>query len=222
MAADGMEPRLVKTPGQYARSKLGPRPADLDSVLRDALLTRTLVPMQVDDNAGRVLQLLTLAKSPSRAIEVGTYFGYSAIHIARGLPPGAILTTIEIDAEVAAVAHANFERCEVADCIDLVVADAAEYLGTLEADTFDLVFIDGAKRDYPLYLKLCVPLLKIGGLLIADDAFAEGNFDHEADADGEAATKGVDAYNSYVCRSPKFFSAFVETEHGMLVSYRLS
>lgn len=213
---------MTKAHDQYVRSKLGRRPADLDGVLQDALLTRALVPMQVDDNAGRVLQLLTLAKRPSRALEIGTYFGYSAIHIARGLPPSGTLTTIELDAGVAAVACANFERCDVADRIDLVLADAAEYLETVEADTFDLVFIDGAKRDYPLYLRLCAPLLKVGGLMIADDAFADGNFDHEADADCDAAIRGVDVYNSYVCRSPKFLSAFVGTEHGMLVSYRVS
>lgn len=206
----------------YIRSMLGPRAADLDGVLRDALLSRRLVPMQVDDNAARLLQLLTQLKRPTRALEVGTYFGYSAIHIARGLATGGRLTTIEVDPEVAAVARRNLEVCGVADRVEIIVADAAEHLERLRPESFELIFIDGNKRDYPLYLKLCAPLLIPGGLLIADDAFADGNFDHEPDGDEAAAVDGIRKYTRYVCRSPKLFSAFIGTEHGMVVSCRSS
>lgn len=207
---------------KYVRSMLGPRDADLDIILRDALLSRGLVPMQIDDNAARLLLLLTRLKQPTHALEVGTYFGYSAIHIARGLPPGGRLTTLEVDAEVASVARRNLEACGVADRVEIVVGDAAKHLGTLAPSSLELIFIDGPKRDYPLYLKLCAPLLKPGGLLIADDAFAAGNFEHEPDGNEIAARDGVRRYTRYVCRSPKLFSAFVGTEHGMVVSCRLS
>jgi predicted O-methyltransferase YrrM len=206
----------------YVRSMLGPRAEDLNGVLRDALLSRGLVPKQVDDNAGRILQVLTLLKRPARALEIGTYFGYSAIHIARGMASGGRLTTIEVDPDIAAVARRNLEVCGVADRVEIVVADAAEHLPRLEPESFELIFIDGKKGEYPLYLKLCVPLLRIGGLLIADDAFADGNFDHEPDGDEAAAVVGIQKYTGYVCRSPKLFSAFIGTDSGMVVSYRLS
>src|ERR1044072_189516 len=201
---------------------LGPRAADLDGILREALLSRRLIPMQVDDNAARLLQVLTQLQRPARALEVGTYFGYSAIHIARGLVGGVRLTTVEIDAEVAAVARRNFEVCGVADRVELFVADAAEHLKSLETESFGLIFIDGEKRDYPLYLKLCAPLLTPGGLVIADDAFADANFAHEPDGDEAAAVDGIRKYTRYVCRSPKLFSAFIGTEHGMVVSRRVA
>ena len=206
----------------YVRLMLGPRAPDLDGVLRDALLSRRLVPMQVDDNAARLLQMLTQLQQPARALEVGTYFGYSAIHIARGLAVAGRLTTIEVDLEIASVARRNFEVCGVADRVEIVVADAVEYLKSLEPASFELIFIDGEKRDYPLYLKQCAPLLTPGGLLIADDAFADGNFDHEPDGDEAAAVDGIRKYTRYVCRSPKLFSAFIGTEHGMVVSRRVS
>lgn len=211
---------MNKDHSDYVRSMLGSRAADLDGVLREALLLRRLVPMQVDDNAARILQMLTQLKQPMRALEVGTYFGYSAIHIARGLPSGGRLTTIEVDPEVADVARRNLEVCGVADRVEILVTDATKHLENLEPDSFDLIFIDGEKRDYPLYLKLCAPLLTLGGLLIADDAFADGNFDHEPDGDEAAAVEGIQKYTCYVCRSPKLFSAFIGTEHGMVVSYR--
>lgn len=206
--------------GAYVRSMLGPRAVDLDGVLRDALLARRLVPMQVDDNAARLLQVLTLLRRPSRALEIGTYFGYSAIHIARALVPGAKLTTIEVDPEVAEVARGNLEACGVADRVEVVVADAVDHLRHFQPESFELIFIDGEKRHYPLYLKLCMPLLAQGGLLVADDAFADGNFSNERDGDGVAAAAGVRKYSHYVCRSPKLVSAFVGTDHGMIVSCR--
>ena len=201
---------------------LGSRAADLDGVLREALLLRRLVPMQVDDNGARLLQMLTQLKGPMQAVEVGTYFGYSAIHIARGLPAGGRLTTIEIDPEVAAVARRNLKACGVADRVEVIVADAAEHLKTLEPQSIQLIFIDGEKCHYPLYLKLCVPLLAVGGLLIADDAFTDGNFNHEPGGDSAAAENGIRKYTRYVFRSPKLFSAFIGTEHGMVISCRES
>lgn len=206
----------------YVRSFLGPRATDLDNVLREALLAQRLAPMQVDDNAARLLQMLAYLKRPARALEVGTYFGFSAIHIARGLADGGLLTTIEVDPEVASLARRNIDVCGLADCVDIVVADAAKYLESLEPESFEFIFIDGEKRDYPLYLKLCTPLLTLGGLLIADDAFADGNFRHESDGDEAAAVEGIRKYTSYVFRSPKLFSAFIGTEHGMVVSCRRS
>lgn len=206
--------------GAYVRSMLGPRAVDLDGVLRDALLARRLVPMQVDDNAARLLQVLTLLRQPNRALEIGTYFGYSAIHIARALVPGAKLTTIEVDPEVAEVARQNLEMCGVGDRVEIVVADAAEHLRDYEPQSFELIFIDGEKRHYPLYLKLCIPLLAPGGLLVADDAFADGNFSNERDGDGIEAAAGIQKYAHYVFRSPKLVSAFVGTDHGMIVSCR--
>lgn len=206
----------------YVRSMLGPRAADLDGVLREALLSRRLIPMQIDDNAARLLQMLTQLQQPAHALEVGTYFGYSAIHIARGLAAGGRLTTIEVDREVAAIARRNLEVCGVADRVEIVIADAVEHLVSLKPESFGLIFIDGEKRQYPLYLKLCVPLLMPGGLLIADDAFADGNFDHEPDGDQAAAVDSIRKYTRYVCRSPRLLSVFIGTEHGMVLSRRVS
>ena len=96
---------MTVIPSGYIRAMLGPREEVLDSVLKDSLLGHGLRPMHIDDNAARVLQLLTLIRRPSRVIEIGTFFGYSAIHIARGLPAGGRLVTLEADPELAGSAH---------------------------------------------------------------------------------------------------------------------
>jgi caffeoyl-CoA O-methyltransferase len=207
----------------YVRAMLGPRDPALDTLLREALLRRGLRPIQVDDNAARVLQLLTLLKRPRAAIEIGAFFGYSTVHIARGLPPDSKLTSFELDPELAALAQANVAAAGFAERVEIVVGDAAEHLSAWRAGVVDLIFVDADKRSYPKYLKLCFPLLAKGGLLIADDAFATGNFSPEA-SDGEAGRTEVTAINTYnraILKSDALFSAFVGTENGLMVSVRI-
>lgn len=206
---------------RYVRAVSAPREEVLDSILRSSLLGNGLRPMQVDDNAARVLHLLTALQRPQHVIEIGTYFGYSAIHIARGLPPGGQLVTLELDADLAALARVNLERAGVAELVEVVVGPAAHHLAGLTPGSLDMVFIDADKLAYPAYLKLCYPLLRRGGLLVADDAFADGDLSSEsADGDGEAARRAINTYNRAVARSPQLLSAFVGTDHGFMVSYK--
>lgn len=206
----------------YIRAVLGPREEMLDGVLREALLDHGLRPMQVDDNAARVLQLLTRIRRPRRVIEVGTYFGYSTIHIARGLVGDARLTTLEIDGDTATMARRNLERAGVADRVDVVVGPAAAYLREVAPGSIGMIFIDADKKSYPEYLKLCFPLLEPGGVLIADDAFSQGDYRPEAadGGDGELEARAINTYNRAIVRSPRLFSAFIGTNNGLLVSYK--
>ncbi|MET7746274.1 class I SAM-dependent methyltransferase [Streptomyces sp. NPDC005385] len=201
----------------FARSLFGPREPLLDTVLRDALQTGGLRPMQVDDNAARVLQLLTLLHRPRRVLEIGTFFGFSAIHIARGLPDGGRLSTLEVDADVAATARRNLAAAGVADRVDVVVGPAADHLRTLAPLSVDMVFIDAEKTAYPEYLGLAYPALAVGGLLIADDALLRGDFSVEGD---EAARSAISTYLRAVARSDHLFSALIGTDNGLLVSLK--
>jgi predicted O-methyltransferase YrrM len=209
-------------PTGYIKTILGPREKLLEEILKDSLLGHGLLPMQVDDNAARFLQLLTMILRPQRVIEVGTFFGYSSIHIARGLPEGGRLTTLEIDGEAAALAQRNLDTAGLSDRVDIVVGDAADYLIQVQHKSIGMIFIDGDKRNYPNYLKLSFPLLQLGGVLVADDTFAHGNFSGEGDDGGDGSTeiRAINTYNRAVAKSPQLFSAFVGTNNGMLVSFR--
>ena len=208
-------------PARYVRAISPPREEVLDRILRDSLLDNRLRPMQVDDNAARVLQLLTVLHRPRQVVEIGTYFGYSAIHIARGLPPGGHLVTLEVDAGLAELARGNLEKVGLADRVEVVVGPAADHLSGLPRESLDMVFIDADKLSYPTYLKLCFPLLRRGGVLVADDAFADGDFSSESpDGDGAAAARAINSYNLAAARSPRMLSAFIGTNTGFLVSYK--
>jgi predicted O-methyltransferase YrrM len=198
-----------------------PREELLDRILRDSLLTHGLRPMQIDDNAARVLQLLTTLHRPRRVIEIGTYFGYSAIHIARGLPPGGRLVSLEIDPGLASLARENLARAGLAESVEVVVGPAADHLAGLAPESQDMVFIDADKVSYPSYLKLCFPLLRHGGMLVADDVFAAGDFSGESPGDdGAGAVRAINAYNRATARSPRLLSAFIGTGNGLMASYK--
>lgn len=207
------------TPDEYSRAVMGPRDEVLDSILRKSLAEDGMPTIQVDDAAGRVLQLLTLLAQPTRALEIGTLFGYSTIHIARALPIGGSLTTIEIDPHTADIARRNIAMAGFDSVVDVVTADALDYLAGRDTERFEFIFIDGEKSAYPEYLKTCYPLLREGGVLVADDAFAHGDFAVETDRvmDSQHA---INTYNRAVARAPQLYSAFIGTNAGMMVSVK--
>lgn len=203
---------------------LGGREAVLDKILRESLLTDGMPTLQIDDNAGVILQLLTAIHGPRRVLEIGTLFGYSTIYLARGLPVGGSVITLEIDPSSAVLARRNVEKAGVADRVEVVVADALSYLSDLEAESFGLIFIDADKKSYPTYLARCLPLLERGGLLIADDAFADGDYSQESGEGGDGRVEGrlIRDYAKQVGRNPDLLSAFIGTETGLLISRKRS
>lgn len=210
----------MKERAAYVRSVLGPREPVLDAVLRRSLLDQDMPTIMVDDDAGRVLQMLTRLHRPQRVIEIGTLFGYSTIHLARGLPPGGRVTTVEADPEAAALARENFEIAEVSDVVEVIVGDAVEYLASVPAESVGMVFIDADKASYPTYLKHGYLALQKGGLLIADDAYADGDFSAESASEGRRERDAITVYNRAVTKSPNLFSTFITTGTGFMVSYK--
>ncbi|WNM32728.1 O-methyltransferase [Streptomyces sp. Li-HN-5-11] len=207
-------------PTDYVRAVLGNREPVLEEILRHAVLDQGMPAIQVDDNAARVLQMLVGLRRPRHVIEIGTLFGFSTIHLARGLPEGGRVTTLEIDSRAADLARANLEKAGVADRVEVVVGDAVDYLSTVPPESVGMLFIDGDKKSYPRYLAAGYPLLEPGGLLVADDAFALGDFSGESadGGDGTQELKAIHTYNRAVGRSPRLFSAFIGTRNGLLVS----
>ncbi|WP_041694957.1 O-methyltransferase [Alicyclobacillus acidocaldarius] len=154
---------------RYIEAILPPDP--VRDAIRHALLQRGWPDMCVSPALGRFLT--QLAMSAGAALEIGTYAGYSAICIARGLRPGARLITLESRAEHADLARHHIDAARLGDRVDIALGDAAETLARLRADghRFDLAFVDADKPNYPRYLDLVLHLLSPGGLIVFDNAF---------------------------------------------------
>lgn len=131
--------------------------------------------IQVSPSEGKLLELLVRMIGARKAVEVGTLAGYSAIHIARGLPDDGQLFTIEFDPKHAAVARANIEAAGLSRRIQVCEGAGVEVLPTLERySPFDAMFLDADKQGYPDYAAWGARNLRKGGLLLADNSYYFG------------------------------------------------
>ncbi len=122
---------------------------------------------------GKFLEFISLMINPENILEIGTFTGYSTICLARGLRKNGMLTTIELNDELTAFALSYFCRAGVESKITQVTGRAQDIIPSLD-QTFDLVFIDGDKREYIEYYQLVIGKVKPGGFLLADNVLWGG------------------------------------------------
>lgn len=140
-----------------------------------ASLEAGLPGIAVSPVQGKLLNLLARMVGARRILEVGTLGGYSALWLARALPPQGRLVTLELDPHHAKVARANLERAGVADRVEVVVGPAIESLRGLPGDQpFDVVFIDADKPGNPAYFAEALRLTRPGSVLVVDNVVRQG------------------------------------------------
>jgi predicted O-methyltransferase YrrM len=171
----------------FVASFLAPHDEVLEAALRDA--ERAGLPqIQVSPPQAKMLWLLARTVGARNALELGTLGGYSTIWLARALPAGGRLISLEADRRYAEVAKANVERAGLGDRIEIRVGPALETLAVLEAEDagpFDLVFIDADKIHTPDYFAWSVERCRPGALIVADNVVRDGTL---AEADSEDPT----------------------------------
>lgn len=172
-----------------------------DEVARDLIAeTRRLHPeraeMQVSPEQGAFLTMLTRLLGVRSAVEVGTFTGYSALAIARGLAPNARLLCCDVSEDYTAVARRYWQRAQVADRIELRVAPALDTLRALPSEpAVDLSFIDADKEGYVGYWEELVPRTRPGGVVLVDNVFAWGRC-VEPDSDS-ASVRAIQDFNEH-------------------------
>jgi len=174
----------------------------LAELARETQAIGPLSVMQVSPEQGAFLTLLARLVGARRAIEVGTFTGYSAICIARGLAPDGRLLCCDVSEEWTAIARRYWEKAGVADRIELRLAPAAQTLRALpEAPLYDLAFIDADKGSYPLYYEEILKRLRPGGLVVVDNVLWMGRVADPAAADEH--TSAIRAFNDLVARDAR-------------------
>jgi len=144
---------------------------------------------------GKFLEMASMMIKPGRILEIGTFTGYSALCLAKGLTEDGVLHTIELRENDAATAKSFFDRSIYKEKIILHTGDAKEIVSTLDG-VFDLVFIDADKPGYIEYFNLVFPKLKKNGFIFADNIFFHGQA-LDAEPKGKNA-KAIKAFNQYI------------------------
>jgi predicted O-methyltransferase YrrM len=183
----------------------------LDAALRSSQ-EEGLPPINVAPNQGRLLMLLALAAGSRRILEVGTLGGYSAIWLARALPPDGSLVTLEIDPRHAGVARSNIERAGLADQVEVKVGPASESLDQLLADgagPFDFAFIDADKQSNADYFQAALALSRPGSLIVVDNVVRNGAVADTGNTD--PAIEGVRRLNRLLAAERRVTATAVQT-----------
>ncbi|KQZ71693.1 methyltransferase [Sphingopyxis sp. Root214] len=169
-----------------------------------------LPPIDVSAAQGKMLFLLAQVAGAKRILEVGTLGGYSTIWLARALPEGGSLVTLELEAHHARVAQANLETAGLADKVDIRVGPAAESLAAMTDEApFDFVFIDADKQSNVRYVEEAIRLGRPGTTIIVDNVVREGGV-IDVDSDDERIA-GTRALFDMLSNGPRLDATAVQT-----------
>jgi caffeoyl-CoA O-methyltransferase len=179
-----------------------------------ALADRGEVPptFQIAAEQGTFMQLLTGALGVRRAIEIGTFTGFSALCIARGLPADGSLLCLDRSEEWTAIARRYWARAGLADRIELRLGDAHESLRALPAEpTFDLAFVDADKTGYAAYVDELYPRLTANGVVLLDNTLAEGRvLDPQTDDE-----RAIAELNAALATDPRWETVLLPLSDGL-------
>ena len=168
---------------------------------------------------GKLLKMFVRMIKPRRVLELGTFTGYSALAMAEGLTEDAELHTVEIDDELEDFICEHFEASPRREQIHLHIGDAAMVVPQLGGQ-FDLVFIDANKRNYCDYYHLVMPLVPVGGFIIADNTLWDGkvaNLPQKIDSQ----TAGILAFNDLVANDDRVEKDIIPIRDGLTVIHKI-
>jgi len=171
--------------------------------------------MQVGHLEGAFLKMLVRISRAKTILEIGTFTGYSTLAMAEGLPASGRLWTCDIDTDSTAIAREFWKKSKHGKKIKLLLGPALETIPKIKAK-LDLVFIDADKENYSRYWDLCLPKLKRGGLIAADNVLWSGRvLDPKAPSD-----KAIVAFNSKVARDPRVEAVMLTVRDGITLAWK--
>jgi len=194
----------------YAQEHSSPEPELLTDIVKKTH-AETLAPnMLTGQIEGRFLKMLITLCGAKKALEIGTFTGYSALCIAEGLPDDGKLITLEASTNNAKMASENFKLSPHGEKIRLIVGPAARTLEQVSGP-LDFVFIDADKQNYPLYYAKTLELLRPGGLLLVDNALWSGQVLNPEDD----SSKAIDQLNKQILNDTRVESVILTIRDGI-------
>ena len=165
---------------------------------------------------GRILSVISKLINPENILEIGTYTGYSALCLAEGMQKKGQLHTIDTNEELYDLQRKYFEKSDYGSQIVQHIGNALEVIPTLQK-TFDLVFIDADKKNYPNYLEIILPKLKKGSVILSDNVLWSGKV-LKPIAKDDQDTKAIVLYNKLINEHPKLETVLLPIRDGLTIS----
>jgi predicted O-methyltransferase YrrM len=208
--------RLTPELYRYVVDSCSRRDPLLDALAGETRALGGISVMQVSAEQGALLTLLARTLGARSAIEIGTFTGYSAICIARGLVAGGTLIACDISEEWTAIARRYFRRAGLDDRIELRIGPALDTLGALAAQTtFDLAFVDADKKSYHAYYEAILERLRPGGLLVIDNVLWMGQVIDPRDR--SESTQAIRSLNARIAGDPRVDAVMLPVSDGITI-----
>ncbi len=203
----------------YAQTYSAPLDAVLQQVESDTLQQHPHAHMLSGHVQGKLLEMISCMIKPMHILEIGTFTGFSALCLAKGLQQGGTLHTIELREDDAATAQKYFAQAGVLNKVKLHVGNAAAIIPALQQQ-WDLVFIDADKTGYIDYYELTLPHIKKGGFILADNVLFHGEV-LEEQVKGKNA-RAIQAFNEHVLNDPRTEQVLITVRDGLLLIKKIS
>jgi caffeoyl-CoA O-methyltransferase len=188
----------------------------LQSLYRETQLYAKHPRMASGHIQGRFLSFVSNLVHPKRILEIGTFTGYSALCLSEGLAKNGELITIEVDDELEDRIRKYIHLAQLENQINLIIGDAKSIIPQLKP-SFDLVFIDGDKREYPTYLALVKPLLSHGCIIVADNVLWDGKVTKMIQKN-DLMTQGIIDFNRLITEDKDMINFILPLRDGLMMA----
>lgn len=199
---------------RYSEKHTSEEDQPLKDVYRNTHL-KTVHPQMLSGKVqGQFLTFISRMIQPKRILEIGTFTGYSAYCLAKGLQEGGKLSTIEVNEELEDMVNDFFRMAGIEEIVELIIGDALNIVPTL-SENFDLIFIDANKELYPDYYEMCMDKLNHGGYIIADNVLWSGKVTEMPHADQSSAK--LHEFNTLVQNDRRVENVFLTIRDGLML-----
>lgn len=206
---------IIKELSDYCENNTTPESEILSKLNRETHLKVVSPRMLSGHLQGRFLSFISKLQQPKLIVEIGTYTGYSALCLAEGLAKDGKLISIDVNEETSSFAKSFISKTEYANQINLVLADAKEFVTTIN-EPIGLVFIDADKKNYLNYYHLIIDKIKPGGLIIADNVLWSGKITMpEKEMDRE--TLALHQFNQFVQQDSRVENILLPIRDGLMI-----
>jgi predicted O-methyltransferase YrrM len=187
----------------------------LKEIARDTFL-RQIYPSMISGSVqGKLLEMFSRMICPECILEIGTFTAYSTVCLAQGLKEKGHIITIEKNAELEEIIKENIHKAGIAEKTKLFIGDAINIIPKLSC-TFDLVFIDGDKEQYPEYFQVILPFVRSGGFILADNVLWGGKVVGDI-RKSDKETNGITVFNQMVIESEEVENVIIPVRDGISV-----